>query len=162
MEILFAVIAFVAFSVITDAIEGQKKKRQQQELPPRQQQDQAKTGGTTQRRPEIVVPPIKNAPSKNSLPGLDPRAQAAYAEKQQKEYSAALQLHSAAKMKKKNKREEDDAVFAAAAQESVRRPTDIHSDVLLNAVAYAQILQPPKAYQYMATRSCRGEWGNQK
>lgn len=44
----------------------------------------------------------------------------------------------------------------------ILKPTDIHSEVLLNAVAYAQILQPPKAYQYMATRSCRGEWNNQK
>ena len=44
----------------------------------------------------------------------------------------------------------------------VRKTADIHSDVLLNAVAYSQILQPPKAYQYMATKSCRGEWQNNK
>lgn len=44
----------------------------------------------------------------------------------------------------------------------VRKTTDIHSDVLLNAVAYSQILQPPKAYQYMITKSCRGDWQNNK
>ena len=69
-------------------------------------------------------------------------------------YAAALSQQPGAKSK------EVAAPLAAVSQN--RQAADIHTDVLLHAIEYAQILQPPKAYQYMATRSCRGDWQNNK
>lgn len=153
MDIIFAILAFVIFSLISDALEGKRKKRQQDQLPPTTADDQK--ASPEQSRTKIVIPPIKGAPAgKQNNPtisqpsvqpqggSVDPRYMAALKQQKQpnKTVSEPLQV----------------AVMPAS------HSADIHTDVLLNAIAYTQILQPPKAYQYLATRSCRGDWQNNK
>lgn len=146
MEVIFAIIAFVVFSVITDAIEGKKKKRQQSELPDAKSKIKIKVGAQEKRR-EIIIPPLKGAPPMQS------GRQIVYHE------SAVV-----AKPKPIEKIKEPENVNYQPLETEARpvSPVDIHSEAILNAISYAQILQPPKAYQYMATRSCRGDWNNTK
>lgn len=158
MEILLAVIAFVLFSVITDAIEGQKKKRQEKELPRRDKIEiKTKTEYGTKakkKEKEIVIPPIVGVPKENKQQGM-------YTEPVFIEEPMALQPKYIAVAREKASEQDSNQKASSSAPKPLKQ-ADIHSDVLLSAVAYAQILQPPKAYQYLATRSCRGDWGNTK
>jgi hypothetical protein len=146
MELLFAIIAFVVVSVIADAIEGKKKKRQQSELPDAKSKIKIKVGAQA-KRPEIIIPPLKGAPPMQS------GRQIVYHE------SAVV-----AKPKPIEKIKEPENVNYQPLETEAKpvSQVDIHSEAILNAIYYAQILQPPKAYQYMATRSCRGDWNNTK
>lgn len=146
MEVVFAILAFVVFSVITDAIEGKKKKRQQSELPDAKAKIKIKVD-TKEKRPEIIIPPIKGVPPMQS------DRQIVYNE------SAAAEK---AKPIEKIKEPENVGYQPLKTEAKPVNQVDIHSEAILNAIYYAQILQPPKAYQYMATRSCRGDWNNTK
>ncbi len=146
MELVFAIIAFVVFSVITDAIEGKKKKRQQSELPDTKSKIKIKVGAQ-EKRPEIILPPIKGAPTMQSDKSI------VYAE-------AAMVV----KTKPIEKIKKSEKVNNQPLETEVKpvNPVVIQPEVILSAVCYAQILQPPKAYQYMATRSCQSDWNNAK
>lgn len=143
MDIIFAIIFFVIFSVIADKIEG-KKKRQQAE----KKQTDKKEKVNSPKQPDIVIPPIKDAPSSENktittekqVPIVVPRY--------------VVQPRQETKIKEKD--------VSTVEKKDVLKQTDIHSDVLMNAVMYAQILQPPKAYQYIKTRSIKGDWVNYK
>lgn len=158
MEILFAIIAFVLFSVVSDAIEGQKKKRQEKELPHRDKiETKTKTKyGTKDKNKdeEIVIPPIVGIPREEQQQGM-------YTEPVFIEEPVTFQPKYIAVAREKASEQESNQKASSSAPKPLKQ-ADIHSDVLLSAVAYAQILQPPKAYQYLATRSCRGDWGNTK
>jgi hypothetical protein len=146
MEVVFAIFAFFVFSVITDAIEGKKKKRQQSELPDTKSKIKIKVGAQ-EKRPEIILPPIKGAPTMQSDKPI------VYAE-------AAMVVKT--KPIEKIKKSEKVNNQPLKTESKPVNPVVIQPEVILNAVCYAQILQPPKAYQYMATRSCRGDWNNTK
>ena len=146
MEIVFAIIAFVVFSVITDAIEGKKKKRQQSELPDTKSKIKIKVD-TQEKRPEIIIPPIRGAPPMQS------DRQIVYHES-----VTAVKAKQIEKIKELGNVDYQSLKTEAKPVSQV----DIHSEAILNAIYYAQILQPPKAYQYMATHSCRGDWNNNK
>lgn len=141
MELIIGIIAFVVISVITDAIEGNKKKGK---LPPQKRRQTPRQAQTKAQQP---VPKIK----------MEPQAQVYHASN-----TAALYRGKLSGGRKDEPQRESAPIISAAPGKEQLKPADIHSDVLLHAVAYAQILQPPKAYQYMATRSCRGEWNNNK
>lgn len=148
MEFIIGIIVFIAFGVITDAIEGNKKKGKS--LPP-QKRRQPSGQEQAQTRP----------PSRQTVPKIKAEPQA-----QRPAYNAsstaAMYRGKPAGARQSETQEKSAPVLPAAPDKNQLRPADIHSDVLLHAVAYAQILQPPKAYQYMATRSCRGDWNNNK
>lgn len=143
MDLIIGIVVFIAFSVISDVFEGNKKKNKSipQSRPP--------VNSPTETKP-VVVPKIKmQQPKTTDFAYGDRKKVAALAAYVKKEKSATMQQAM-------------EKVATVTAEKNQLKPTDIHSDVLLHAVAYAQILQPPKAYQYMATRSCRGDWGNNK
>ena len=146
MEVVFAIIAFVVFSVITDAIEGKKKKRQQSELPDAKSKIKIKVGAQ-EKRPEIIIPPIKGAPPMPS------DMQIVYYESTAAEKAKPIE---------KIKEPENVNYQPLKTEAKPVNPVDIQPQAILSAVCYAQILQPPKAYKYMATRSCRGDWNNTK
>ena len=143
MEVVFAIIAFVVFSVITDAIEGKKKKRQQSELPDTKSKIKIKVD-TQEKRPEIIIPPIKGAPPMQS-------------DMQMVYHEAELVV----KVKPVEKKKEPESVLYQPLKSEAKpvNTVNIHPEAMMTAVCYAQILQPPKAYQYMVRR---GDGNNHK
>lgn len=144
MELLFAIVAFVVVSVIADAIEGKKKKRQQSELP--RDKARIKTGGQ-EKRPEIIIPTIKGAPTMQS------DMQIVY-----HEVEPVIKAEPIEKIK-------EPEVVRYQPLKTETKPVNsvnIQPEVMLSAVCYAQILQPPKAYQYMIKCSCLGDQNNHK
>lgn len=144
-DAVLAIIAFALFSLITDFIEGKKKKRKQEESP-------SEGGWVEMKRPkdkEIVIPPIQHIPQKYERPNV---------------YGTGKvnPLPTTATHRYNTPQEAAVVVDSNYDEAKPLKAADIHWNVLLNAVAYTQILQPPKAYQYMATKSCRGEWNNEK
>lgn len=144
-QLVLAIIAFVLFSVITDFLEGVKKKRNQK-TPPAEPNATIGTGAkeSDRNRDTGVLAPQRQTGRRDPKRPAAARVASKY---------AAADAKAQANQPKPTESEREAKIL---------KPTDIHSEVLLNAVAYAQILQPPKAYQYMATKSCRGEWNNQK
>lgn len=152
-NLILAIVVFVVFSVITDAIESMKKKRQQEEELPRRPQPNEKRPAE-EKKPGLFIPPIFGAPKKKDEASVY---------KEPKPASALSAIEKKYPAKKKPKLPEPEIVVDS--NYAVAKPlksADIHTNVLLSAVAYAQILQPPKAYQYMATKSCKGDWQNNK
>lgn len=143
MELLFAIVAFVVISVIADAVEG-KKRRQQSELP--KDKVRTKVGGQ-EKRPEIIIPTIKGAPTMQS------DMQIVYHE-----------AEPVIKVKPIEKTKEPEIVRYQPLKTETKpvNSVNVQPEVMLSAVCYAQILQPPKAYQYMINRSRLGEQNNHK
>ncbi len=113
--------------------------------------------------PKFEIPPIKGSPRMETgsevvvLPTEGPDAVIILPDSAQAKYQEYLLQRT-----ERSKQQLPDQEMKKGNDKVMRKQTDIHSDVLLNAVAYSQILQPPKAYQYMATKSCRGDWQNNK
>jgi hypothetical protein len=144
MELLFAIVAFVVVSVIADAIEGKKKKQQQSDLP--RDKARIKIDGQ-EKRPEIIIPTIKGAPTMQS--------------DMQIVYHEAEPFIKAEPIEKLKKPE----VVRYQSLKTETKPVNsvnVQPEVMLSAVCYAQILQPPKAYQYMRNRPCLGDQNNHK
>lgn len=143
MELLFAIVAFVVISVIADAVEG-KKRRQQSELP--KDKVRTKVGGQ-KKRPEIIIPTIKGVPTMQS------DMQIVYHE-----------AEPVIKVKPIEKTKEPEIVRYQPLKTETKpvNSVNVQPEVMLSAVCYAQILQPPKAYQYMINRSRLGDQNNHK
>lgn len=141
MELVFAILAFVVVSVIADAFEGKKKKEQQAELPGQKAKVKA---GAQEKRPEIMIPPIKGAPP------VQTDMQMVYHEPE-----------PVLKERPVEKKKEPESVLyqPLKIEEKPMNTVNIQPETMLTAFAYAQILQPPKAYQYMARR---GDGNNHK
>lgn len=135
METIITIAGFILFSVLMDAFESRRKKKRDAPLPEPEAQMPPERGGKKrarrQRQPSLEIPPPPQAQSRPQTPQT-PR-------------SAATPVVQS-------------APAGIAAEQHFVDPAQLYSNALLDAVAYAEILQPPKAYQYMATRSCMGHW----
>ena len=143
METIVTIIGFVLFSVLMDAFESRKKKKKRSVPVPEPraetpQQARGKTRATRRTPPQPSLPPQPRPEAQVRLQNTAPRVAAAIAPP-------------------------SSDVPDAAAGRHFPDPAQLYSNALLDAVAYAEILQPPKAYQYMATRSCVSRWpGNNR
>jgi len=152
MELVLIVIAFVAFAVINDAIESNKKKgKHVPPLPNRPAQTKRRIDvdfeGKKQ-EPDIVIPPIKGAPQREteglySEPAVIVQSPPAATEKNK--YAYYLEHRHEQKAKDHAQYEQETKVPATVKHK--RQSTDIQPNVILSAMAYAQILERPKAYQ---------------
>lgn len=145
MEIIFLIAAFIVFSLIADAVEG-KKKKQKTNLPGKTDYKQ-KTGEKKKPSP-IFIPPIKSTPPKTETPVVyrEPGMSTAVVQSVVK-YSEAL--------KNPKKQDEEMQTTLVETKEKTLKPLDLRPDAIFNAICYTQILQPPKAYQYMRARTRR-------
>ena len=152
MELVLIVIAFVAFAVINDAIESNKKKGKH--VPPVPTRSAPKNRridvdfGGKKNEPDIVIPPIKGAPQRETEgvyiePAARKKSLPVATEKNQ--YAYYLEHRHEQKAKDHAQYEQETKVPATVKHH--HQSTDIHTNVILSAMAYAQILERPKAYQ---------------
>lgn len=140
METIVTIIGFVLFSVLMDAFESRKKKKKRNVPVPEPQADapQKTRGKKRAQRQPAAQPPLP--------PRTRPQTQ------------AQAPLRSAAPPAAAAIAPPLGGLPESAAGRHFPDPAQLYSNALLDAVAYAEILQSPKAYQYMATRSCTGRW----
>lgn len=151
-----------------------KRNRQKQESDSREEFEIPPIDGApSQKRREgnapFEIPTIQGAPQTPTVPQKRPPSGSPVQKRVEEEQSGKVQLPNGylaylAEKEKQEKREmpESSPAVLQAAEKPRTNVPDLHSDVLLRAVEYAQILQPPKAYQYMMTRSVRGDWQNHR
>jgi hypothetical protein len=153
MELVLIVIAFAAFAVINDAIESNKKKGKN--VPPLPTRSAPKNRridvdfGGMEKEPDIIIPPIKGAPQLEtegvySEPEVIIKSSSPVSTEKNK-YAYYLEHRHEQKAKDHAQYEQETKVPATVKHH--QQSTDIHTNVILSAMAYAQILERPKAYQ---------------
>lgn len=137
------------------------------EIPPIDGAPQERRQGKT--TTSFEIPPIHGAPGrtvtkpKQQAPAYNAQKPAQARQPDESHMSNSYMAYLMEKEKQEKLKQPAPSVSEAQATTKVHANVpDLNSDVLLRAVEYAQILQPPKAYQYMATRSVRGDWQNYK
>ncbi|MGL6016232.1 MAG: hypothetical protein ACRCZU_09180 [Selenomonadaceae bacterium] len=141
MEMIFIILAFLAVAVLSDRMDGRKGKRHT--LPP-------KDGGG----PEIKIPPIKGAPLQKK-PGVYQEPARAIPKETVAETNKYQQF--LANKRTRQKMEQADYEKSQAKLQAGNTPpkkgTNIHTNAILNAVAYEQILGRPRAWKLL-----KGRW----
>lgn len=158
MEMIVTILVFVVFAVVSDRLEGRKRKKN---LPENNRQPE--TGkkfpfdfGSSSKKPEIVIPELKGAPPQKTDP-FAKEPEAVMIEETPEELNKyqkylAVRQQQEKELKAAYDQERQKIETHAAAKKS---PTDIHANVILNAIAYEQILGRPRAW-----RQLRHRWHN--
>ena len=157
MSTLGTILLLLAFVFITDALDSKKKKAKHRRPPMPQQPPMPQPTGNGRRQPpidinsdwgkkektEFEIPDIKSTPAQQNVP------EPVMIEEKPEEITSYMKY----RQKKHEQEEEERIVYEEQAKitpsTKKQRKTDIHTNVILNAIAYAQILDRPKAYNYM-------------
>jgi len=141
MEMIFIILAFLAVAVLSDRMEGRQGKRPT--LP-------TKDGSF----PEIKIPPIQGAPPQKK-PGVYQDSTAVIPE----EMPGAVNKYQQFLADKRTPQQMEQADYEKsqaklqAGNAPPKKGTNIHTNAILNAVAYEQILGRPRAWKLL-----KGRW----
>ncbi|MFA6851179.1 MAG: hypothetical protein WCS30_12615 [Selenomonadaceae bacterium] len=153
MSTLGTILLLLAFVFITDAFDSKKKKakrRTQQPPMPQPAEDGRRqppidinSDWGKKEKPKFEIPDIKRESVQQD------RAETVMIEETPQEITSYMKY----RQKKHEQEEEERIVYEEQAKitpsTKKQRKTDIHTNVIMNAIAYAQMLDRPKAYNYM-------------
>lgn len=155
MDAFWAIALFVIISIVADKLEGSKKKK----LP--KQPKQPKNSAPKTDRPPLKIPPIFKPPQPEKR---DDNMSVPPAEEKIPQYkpvnmpqpiaAVPVPAPAAVSMWETYKKGTGNEISPAAPALANQTP-NIHTEVIMNAIMYAQILDPPKAYRYMSMRRRR-------
>lgn len=156
MNAFEAIILFLLISVIADRLEGRKKKK----LPknPPAPSEKKKPSSSAKVSIELDIPPIfgRRPEKKKKKPPAQPKPADAVPNPAQTPKIEPVIADAASVPVPEKPAESTAAKPAAASLEppavTAHRLPDLHSQAMLSAMLYTQILEPPRARRYMAMR----------
>lgn len=152
MEMILTILVFAVFAILADKFDAKKKQRK---LPmPAPTRKEAETS-LKKPKPAFEIPEIKSPTEENKEMYKEPQTvmieeSAAEINKYQK-----FLAEKAQRIKEEQAAYDKEQEKLRAQQNMVPPPVDLHTNVILNAIAYEQILGRPKAW-----RQLRNRWQN--